>query len=198
MNVIGLVGGVAAGKSLVANCFARLSAEVLDADAASHAVLRDPDVIREVYHLWGVSMTGSDGQIDRRALARIVFAPPPEGPRQRRKLEQLIHPRVREQFVHRIEQLRRDGSHSAVVIDAPLLLEAGWGQICDHIVFVKADRDTRLARALDRGWSEDEFVIREQSQLPLDKKEASAEIVIDNSGSPEQTYAQVEAFWKRL
>jgi len=198
MNIIGLVGGVAAGKTLVADCFARLSAEVLDADTASHAVLRDRDVIEEARHLWGEGIVGPDGQIDRCALGRVVFAPPPQGPRERRKLEEIIHPRVRAQFLQRIDQLKRDGPPRAVVIDAPLLLEAGWGPICDHIAFVKAARSARLSRALDRGWSEDEFLAREQAQLPVDKKEAAADIVIDNSGSPEQTYAQVEAFWKRL
>lgn len=198
MHVIGLVGGVAAGKSLVADCFARLSAEVLDADTASHAILRNADVIEAARHLWGDAIVGHDGQIDRRALGRIVFAPPPQGAEQRRKLEEIVHPRVREQFVRRIEQMRRDGSVPAAVIDAPLLLEAGWGPICDHIVFVKAGRDARLARARDRGWSKEDFLARERAQLPVEKKEASADIVIDNSGSPDQTYGQVEAFWKRL
>ena len=198
MHVIGLVGGVAAGKSLVGDCFARLSAEVLDADSASHNVLRDNDVIAEACHLWGDGITKPDGQIDRRALGRIVFAPPPDGPRERAKLEQIVHPCVRKQFVDRIEQLRRVGSCPAAVIDAPLLLEAGWGSICDHIVFVHADRDSRLARISDRGWSEEEFLARERAQMPLEEKRSSADIVIDNSGSPEQTYEQVEAFWRRL
>jgi dephospho-CoA kinase len=189
---------VAAGKSLVAACFARLSAEVLDADSAAHQVLCSPNVTAEIYHLWGDGVIGADGQVDRSKLGRIVFAPPPDGPCQRRKLEEIVHPRVRERFLLRIEQLRREGTCLAVVIDAPLLLEAGWGPLCDLIVYVDADLDTRLGRARRRGWPEREFSARERAQMPVEEKRARADIVIDNSGSPEQTYAQVEALWRRL
>jgi dephospho-CoA kinase len=198
MHIIGLVGGVAAGKSLVADCFARLAATVLNADAAAHDVLRQPEVIAEAHRLWGDAILGADGQVDRNTLARIVFGAPPDGPRQRARLERLVHPRVRERFRRQIDRLARQGSCPAAVIDAPLLLEAEWGTMCDRIVFVHADRDTRLARARARGWTEEQFAAREDAQMPLAEKEAEADIVIDNSGSPEETYRQVEAFWKRL
>jgi dephospho-CoA kinase len=198
MHVIGLLGGVASGKSLVADGFARLSAVVLDADREAHEVLRQPEVVREIRRRWGEEVIGADGQVDRRALAAIVFGPPPDGPRALAELERIVHPRVRQSFDRRIDELRREGSCRAVVIDAPLLLEAGWGPMCDLTVFVDADRPLRLARARSRGWSEGEFSAREAAQLPAGEKRAKADIVIDNSGSPEETYAQVETVWRRL
>jgi dephospho-CoA kinase len=198
MHIIGLVGGVAAGKSLVADCFARLSAEVLCADAAAHEVLRIPEIIQRARERWGEDILDADGQIKRAALAQIVFAPPPAGPTERAALESWIHPRIRDQFEARIGELAREDRCPAVVIDAPLLLEAGWAPLCDRIVFVDAERDIRRLRTRARGWSEHQFAAREAAQLPIDRKRAAAHIVIDNSGSPQETCKQVEAFWRDL
>ncbi len=84
------------------------------------------------------------------------------------------------------------------MLDAPLLLEAGWDKFCDTLVFVDAPRELRLARALARGWSEEDFAAREGVQESLDWKRRRADVVVDNSGSPEQTRSQVERLWHSL
>ena len=87
---------------------------------------------------------------------------------------------------------------TVAVLDAPLLLEAGWDKLCDRLVFVEAPREVRLSRALGRGWSKEDFAAREEAQESLDSKRQRADVVVDNSGSPEHTQAQIERFWQSL
>lgn len=197
MHLIGILGGVASGKSLVAGELARLGAGWLDADLAGHEVLRLPQIEDAVRRRWGREVFGPDGRIDRSRLARLVFADPPDGPRERKHLEQLTHPEIGRLLGRQAECLAGSGKVAAV-LDAPLLLEAGWDRLCRKLVFVDAPRPARLRRALARGWSEEDFAAREEAQESLDFKRQRADVVLDNSGSPEQTQAQVERFWQSL
>ena len=197
MHLIGILGGVASGKSLVAGQLARLGAGLLDADLAGHEVLRLPKIEDSVRRRWGPQVFGPDGRIDRSRLAKLVFADPPDGPPERRHLEQLTHPEIVRLLSQQAEALAGSGSPAAV-LDAPLLLEAGWDRLCRKLVFVDASRAARLSRALARGWSEEDFAAREEAQESLDFKRERADVVLDNSGSPEQTQAQVEHFWQSL
>ncbi len=197
MRFVGLVGGVASGKSLIARQFSQLGAGVLDADRAAHEVLRLPRIEAAAAARWGSGIFGPDGHIDRAGLARIVFAPPPEGPRQREYLEQLIHPEVHRLLLQQADEMAAAGVQVAV-LDVPLLLEAGWAARCEPLVYVDVPRATRLARAVARGWSEEEFTAREAAQQSLDCKKRAAGLAVDNSGSPEQTQAQVEQIWRSL
>lgn len=95
------------------------------------------------------------------------------------------------------EALAAAGVHVAV-LDAALLLEAGWDAWCDRVVFVEAPRETRLERAIARGWTKEDFAAREGVQESLDRKRERADVIVDNSGSPERTLAQVEQFWASL
>ena len=212
MLVIGLVGGVASGKSFVAKCFENLGAAILDADKIGHEVLRTPSVIEAIGHHWPAVVL-ADGQIDRRMLATIVFSPVPDGfpagaaggksaveqpsvdSRQLRTLEQITHPLIGQQIEQQLTVLRENGE-TAVVLDAPVLLKAGWDRQCDKIVFVEARLETRLARAAGRGWSDGEVARREQFQTPLHQKRAQATDFIDNSHTPEDTQSQVLSLWK--
>ena len=197
MRVIGLLGGVASGKSLVARQLAALGAGVLDADRAGHEVLRLPQVEAAARGRWGAAPFGPDGHIDRARLSRIVFAEPPGGPRERQYLEQLTHPEIGRLLQQQAAALEAAGTPLAV-LDAPLILEAGWDTLCERFVFVDAPRAARLARALGRGWSEEDFAVREGVQESLDLKRSRADVMIDNSGSPQRTNAQVEHFWHSL
>jgi dephospho-CoA kinase len=197
MLVIGILGGVASGKSLVARQLARLGAGVLDADRAAHDVLRTPQIEAAVRRRWGPGVFGPDGRIDRARLADAVFGEGPSASREREYLEQLTHPEIGRRLRREAERLEASRSVAAV-LDAPLLLEAGWDKLCDTLVFVDAPRELRLARAQRRGWSEEDFAAREGVQESLDWKRRRADVVVDNSGSPEATQAQVERLWHAL
>lgn len=197
LRVVGLLGGIASGKTLVARQLAEMGACVLDADRAGHEVLEQPDVKRAAAERWGSTILGPDGRIDRRRLAEIVFAPTAEGVAERAFLQQLTHPRIARRLVEEAKRRAREGFRVAV-LDAPLLLEAGWDKLCDILVFVEAPRPLRLARVQARGWSTQEFADRESVQASLDVKRLRAAWVIDNSGSPDQTREQLVRLWNRL
>lgn len=197
MRVIGILGGIASGKSLVARQLAEAGAGLLDADRAGHEVLRLPHVAAAVRERWGEAACGPDGRVDRARLARIVFADPPGGQPEREYLEQLTHPEIGRLLRQQAEALESAGV-AVAVLDAPLLLESGWDKLCEKMVYVDAPRSARLWRALSRGWSEEDFAAREAAQESLDFKRRRADVVLDNSGSPEQTQAQIERFWQSL
>jgi dephospho-CoA kinase len=197
MRIIGILGGVACGKSLVAQQFAKLGAGVLDADQTGHEVLRLPHIEAAVRRRWGDAVFGTDGRIDRASLARIVFAPGPEAQQERKYLEQLTHPEIAHLLWRQVGSITATGA-PLVVLDAALLLETGWDEWCEKIVFVDAPREVRLARAHARGWDENGFAAREAAQESLERKRARADVIMDNSGSQERTQAQVEKFWASL
>ncbi len=197
MLVIGILGGVASGKSLVSGELARLGAGVLDADSVGHEVLRMPAIVAAARQRWGEGIFAADGQIDRKRLARLVFSPSPEGSRQRKYLEELTHPEIRRLLRQEARRMSEAGKVAAI-LDAPLLLEAGWDKFCGKLIFVDAPRELRLQRALARGWSEKEFAVRESVQEFLESKRGRADAVVDNSGSPEQTRDQVQRLWRSL
>jgi dephospho-CoA kinase len=197
MRIVGLMGGVASGKSLVAGQFAALGAGILDADRAAHEVLKMPQIEAAARERWGQTVFDPDGRIDRVRLARIVFAPPPGGPPEREYLEQLTHPEIGRLLSQQAAAMEAAGMKAAV-LDAPLLLEANWDKLCDVLVFVDAPPEARLARALARGWTREDFAAREAAQESLDSKRGRADVIMDNSGSPRRSEAQVERFWRSL
>lgn len=197
MRLIGLLGGVACGKSLVARQLADLGAGLLDADRAAHEVLQTAEVEQAARQRWGDGVFGPDGRIDRQRLATIVFADSPQAKRERTYLEQLIHPEVGRRLACQADQMAAEG-RPAAVFDVPLLVEAGWDKSCDRLWFVDAPRPLRLARAIERGWSEQDFDAREDAQQPLEEKRRRADAVVDNSSSPEDTLKQVRHLWHEL
>jgi dephospho-CoA kinase len=197
MRIIGITGGVASGKSMVAEQLATLGAGVLDADRAGHEALRLPHVEAAAKRRWGDAIFGPDGRIDRARLARIVFGGEPKAERERKHLEQLTHPEIGRLLARQAEEFSAAGTKVAVV-DAALLFEAGWEEMCEKTVFVDSAPQVRLARALARGWTEEDFAARECAQDSLQRKRSRADVIIDNSGSAERTLAQVEQFWASL
>lgn len=196
LPVIGLLGGIASGKSVVAAMLCELGAGHLDADRAGHDVLRLPEVESAARDRWGEEIFGPDGHIDRARLGAKVFAPSPEGTAERRFLEELTHPRIGQLLIEQAVDYARDPDVRALVMDAPVMMEAGWEHVCDRLVYVDAPREVRLSRALKRGWSKEDFSAREEAQTSPDLKKARADVIIDNSGSLESTRAQVERFWR--
>lgn len=175
-QIVALVGGIGSGKSAAAAEFARRGAVVIDGDALGHEALRQADVRDRVVAHFGPGVLDDDGEIARRKLAAIVFA----DARQREELERLTYPHILARMEARIAQARREGV-PLVVIDAAVLLEAGWDGAVNKLVFVDAPDDARRQRVLGRGWSEDEWRRREAAQMPLTRKRENADHVIDNS-----------------
>ena len=197
MKIIGITGGVACGKTAVAGLFQKLGAVVLDADRAGHAALLREDVKQAATERWGERILAPDGQVDRKKLGEIVFAADPEGERERRYLESLSHPHIAETLQAELKEHAARGAAIAVV-DAALLFEAGWDRLCDATIFVEATREIRRQRAGQRGWDQHDFARREAAQLPPEEKRRRADLVIDNSGSLEQTAELVEACWAEI
>jgi dephospho-CoA kinase len=176
MLVVGIVGGVGAGKTMVAAAFEALGCARIDADALGHEVLGDPAVQAFVRNRWGPPCLRADGDVDRAAVGRIVFADPAE----LAALNEVTHPRIRRRIVERIASARRAGAPAAV-LDAAVLFEAGWDDLCTHTVFVAAPPAERRRRAAARsGWDAAAWAAREKTQISLDKKAASCDYMIEN------------------
>ena len=192
MHVIGIIGGVASGKSLAAQIFADLGAEVLSGDQIGHEVLGDPEVTAAARDRWGETILDGAGQIDRSRLAAIVFRDGDEN--ELRFLENLTHPHIAHRLQEAIDDLSARGVR-AVVLDAAVLLKAGWDEMCDGIVFLDTPLEIRQAFALNKGWDETELARRESNQFPLDVKRSRADWILDNSGSAEKLRAEIIRFW---
>lgn len=192
--VIGLVGGVGSGKSTVARALAEHNFIVIDSDKDARAVLDRPEVRDELARWWGSKVLLPDASVDRRAVADIVF----RDPAQRSRLEALVHPLVKADRGRLIERAKAEG-RAGVVIDAPLLYEAGSDKECDLVVFVDAPEAMRRERVAARsGWSPAELERREKAQLPLQEKRRRADEVILNDGDEPTLKARVEAMLSRL
>ncbi|HWG44275.1 MAG TPA: dephospho-CoA kinase [Gemmataceae bacterium] len=187
--VIGLIGGIGSGKSQVAAAFARHGARIIAGDQLAHAALRDADIRARVAARWGEGVLEEDGEINRRRLAAIVFADSVE----LKALEAITHPWIRQRIRAEMEAARNDPRVPLIVLDAAIMLEAGWHDVCDHLIYIEAPREVRLQRvARQRGWTAKEVEAREQAQLPLTEKVMQADHVFDNSASLEHLNRQVD------
>ncbi len=189
-KVIGLVGGIASGKSTVANAFADLGAQVIQADRLAHDLLDDAAVKSEIRNRWGDSVFDKSGEVDRQALGQVVFA----DDEARKQLESIIHPRVHTQIVEQLSTARR-ASAVAVVLDIPLLLEVGWQDSCDEIVFIDASDEVRRQRAAQRGWNAEEWQRRESAQWPVSQKQSAATCSVTSEHSIDAMRDQVTRLW---
>jgi dephospho-CoA kinase len=187
--VLGLVGGIGAGKSTVAAALAGHGGRVVAADPLGHEALEHPDIRARVLEVWGTrDILTLQGTIDRKKLGRIVFPSPVE----RSRLEHLVHPYIEQRITEEVAKAQVDPGAKFVVLDAAIMLEAGWDGVCDRLVFVDAPRPVRLARVqAQRGWTDQDLANREAVQMPGDKKKERADAVIDNGGPPEATAEQV-------
>lgn len=178
--VIGIVGGIGAGKSAVAREFVRLGAVLVDGDVIGHQLLGETDVKRQLRARWGAGIFRDDGSVDRRRLGEIVFA----DREQLSALNAILHPRIRSRMEQQIAAAQADPAVRAVALDAAVLFEAGWDDLCTHTLFVSAPREQRLARlASGRGWTEETMARREKSQISLDCKADRCDYILQNSSS---------------
>jgi dephospho-CoA kinase len=195
--VLGLVGGIGAGKSTVANALVRHGGKVVAGDPLGHEALERPDILARVTDIWGDrGILTADGKVDRKKFGRIVFPSPVE----RSRLEHLVHPYIERRIREEIDRAVADPAARFVVLDAAVMLEAGWDGVCDKLIYVDAPRPVRLERVQhQRGWTDQDLANREAVQMPPEKKKERADAVVDNGGPPEATAAQVDelvANWK--
>ncbi len=195
--VLGLVGGIGAGKSVVAARLAERGALVLDADAIGHTLLDQKPSREEAVTRFGDEILdpSDPSKINRRVLGTIVF----EAPESLRALERILHPRMRRTFEKAIARAARQRNYKAVVLDAAVLYEAGWNDLCDLVAFVDAPREIRLERLQkSRGWTDAQLAEREAVQLPLDLKRRRSDRTVTNSGNPEQLEQELEELWRAV
>jgi dephospho-CoA kinase len=196
--VIGVLGGIASGKSWVARRLAGSEGVLIDADALAREVLESPELRSELRAAFGDAVLRADGSIDREALARRVFSSPAE----RARLEAFTHPRIRARIRALLDGARARRA-ARVVLDVPLLLENEAAhhlvEECHELLFVDSDPETRQRRAAaDRGWESGEVARRESQQLPLEAKRARAHFVIRNRGSLAELEAELNRYQARL
>ncbi len=196
MKTIGIIGGVASGKSAVARRLAELGAAVLDADTVGHQVLGQPQVKAAIYRRFGDGVFDEAGEINRGEVAKIVFDSTPAGEQALADLEAIVHPEIGARMREKIEEMEQVGNFPAVVLDAAVLLKAGWAPICDIILFIDVPREIRIQRAKSRGWTAEQLDARDARQTPIEQKRAAAGVVIDNSGDLANSLAQVDRFWE--
>ncbi len=196
MLIIGLTGGIASGKSTVANMLAEKGAYLIDADQLAREVVEpDQPAWREIVGWLGESILLPDRRIDRAGLSRLVF----NDRVMLEKLNKIVHPRVGSRFITLSEEIRQKDPGAVVVYDIPLLIEAGMQQIVDVILLVYVPREVQIARLKMRnGLDKKDAEQRLRAQMPLEEKKKYAHTVIDNSGSFDDTARQVEVFWRTV
>lgn len=181
--VIGIVGGIGSGKSALSRWVAeRYPVVLIDADQLGHAVLTDPQVITQLRTAFDDGILDANGGINRAELARRVFGPTRDQQVARQQLEAIVHPAIRQRAEARMAEADPQ-KHVAILLDAAILLEAGWRDLCKLVVFIDTPDAQRQTAVAARGWSPAQLAEREASQWPLDRKRAAASVVIRNDST---------------
>ena len=189
--VVGLTGGFGTGKSSVAQFFRKLGAEVLDADEiANRALKKGSPIFDQVAELFSGACEKGGKKLNRTKIADEVFA----DPKQRERLEALIHPYVYQKIKDKVEASDRE----IILVEVPLLFEAGFHTLCHKVVTVKCSFAVKQKRLKRKGFSVEEIRAREKAQMPEALKIQKADYVLDNSKSIYQTRRDVEILWTKL
>ena len=191
MKVIGLTGGFGTGKTYVASVFRSLGAKVIDADKIAHSVIRKGSgAYRKIISVFGTEILDKSGNVDRSKLAKMVFGKPSK----LRRLNRIVHPEVIKSIRVKLKSFDDKG---VVVIDAPLLLEAGLASQVDKIVVVKCSKEKQIQRCGNKFRIEREEILKRiENQLPIWKKIRMADLVIDNSLTKSRTRNQIRKAWR--
>ncbi|HNP29649.1 MAG TPA: dephospho-CoA kinase [Nitrospirales bacterium] len=194
MVVIGLTGGLASGKTTVANMFQELGARVIDADVLARAVVRPgKPAWRDIVKEFGTQVLARDQSINRQALAEIVF----KSPKKLHVLQTIVHPRVAREQAKQVKIIQHDTPDAVIIYDAALLLEAKAQKRMDHVVVVTADRATQLARACRRdGLTKAQALRRIKQQLPIRQKLDYADAVLDGTWPRAQLRRAVQSLYR--
>lgn len=194
--VLGIVGGLASGKSTVAGLLAERGARVVDADRIAHQALKLAPVKEALRKAFGDAIFDETGDVNHQRLAEAAFA----RPELVETLNSIAHPPILAEIRAQVAQLRKDQGVPLIVLDAALLMETGLDrELCQALLFVDLPRSTRQARsAAKRRMSPAQFEKREQAQLPEEAKKEAADYVVSNNGSLNELERQVEKLWPQL
>jgi dephospho-CoA kinase len=195
MLVVGLTGGIASGKSTVSRSLQGAGIPVICADElAREAVKPGSPGLEEIRRLFGDEVIDTDGNLDRKAVARVVFSDDSK----RKALESIIHPRVSEEKDRILSTLEGQG-HSIVVVDVPLLYETDWQRQFDLVIVVYVPKALQEERLIKRDQiSREEATSRIAAQMPIEKKKELADRIVDNTGDLAHTYVQVQRLVEEL
>jgi dephospho-CoA kinase len=194
MKVIGLTGGIGSGKSEIAGFLKELGAGVIDADKVGHEIFnRGTPCWQKMVETFGKEICDSEGNIDRKILARIVF----KDQEAMVKLNQITHPMILDEINVRLKKLKELG-YKVAIVEAALLIEAGWAPYMDQVWLSLSPKDLTLRRLLNRGLKEDEAKARIAAQIPGETKINQATVVINNNGSLIDLKDRVIELWNSL
>ncbi len=195
MKVIGLTGGIGSGKSTVSQFLAELSAVILNADEIGHEAFKpDTEIWRQVVAAFGQQIVTPDGNIDRKKLGDMVF----DNAESLSQLNQIMHPRMYDMVKAQLEEYRQQKTRM-VVLEAPLLLEAGWASLVDEVWVTTAPEATVLKRLKERsGMSQTESLARIRSQLSSAERVRQADVVINTDCDLDELRSRVKELWQRL
>lgn len=195
MFIVGITGGLATGKSTVSGMFARLGAKVMDADKIVHDLIKPGGKsVSQIKKTFGPQVV-SEGGINRKALAEIVF----KDKTKLKKLEAILHPRLRSIIKGELKKLKKNGFKGVVVLDVPLLFEAGMDRQVDMTIVVKTSRDSQIQRAVKKmNITRQQVLSRIKSQMPMKEKLQRADVVIDNSKTINETTKKVKQIWLKV
>ena len=196
MITIGITGGYATGKTIVANMLEKMGAKVVDADSIALSVMKPHTFVwQKAVSYFGKGILRKDGLINRRKLASIIF----EDSKKRRKLNQLVHPSVITEIKRLIKVNAKRGGIRVLAVDVPLLFEAGIKGLFDTVIVVSSSAKVQYNRAKRRDkLPSTQILQRIQSQWPLAKKIKQADFVVDNSGNIAETRRQVKEIWNKM
>ncbi|MCP4455840.1 MAG: dephospho-CoA kinase [Planctomycetes bacterium] len=191
---IGLLGGIASGKSTVASAFQDLGCAIINADLLAHKALEEGTIQQAIREELGSEALAEDGSVDRAALGRLVF----QDAGRLSRLNNLLHPWILEKCQTQLNEHLTNPAIPAVVLDMPLLLEVQWDALCDYIVFVECSKETRLQRAKKRGLNPENLAQREIFQISLDKKAYRADNILINNSDLSSLVRQVTEIFENV
>lgn len=193
MTIVGLTGSFGAGKTFTASIFRGLGAKIIDADKlAAKALLKGSPAYKKAVALFGADIADKDGGINRRRLADIVF----DSPDNLTRLNEIVHPEVIKEIKREIKKTK---GVRAIIIDAPLLIEAGLLGLVDKLVVVRASKINQVKRGMKKfGIKRADVLKRIAGQMPLEEKVKLADFVVDNDGAKSNTRKQVERIWEEI
>ena len=198
MLIVGLTGGIVSGKSTVARMFKQLGADTIDADNIARIIVQPgKKAWKNIVHYFGKEILKDNQEINRKELARIVFA----DKEKLEKLNNITHPEIMAIIKNKIEEMRSKGCVNATIsiIEVPLLFEAGMEYMMDRIIVVYLNREEQIKRLhIRNNLTQEEAINRIDSQMSLEKKLKKADYVIDNSASLSHTRIQVKQIWQEL